>query len=213
VLLVPVRSGIGPPRPEDAPIADALFLWDATSALVRIDPGGPAYLPLAQFLPITVYAREDLVQRRRRDIESGLPFSGWRDVEGLGPPEGPLPQWNIPVVVRCGTDSRTRLLIDGADAESELVMECRRGPSPGRIMEVFLNDVCVYRFGFGVTRQFTEHRVPLRLLEGAGEVEIRYSVDPLSEPRPAVEPPALDRAVIYRRLQVVRRGPVGSSRE
>ncbi len=212
VLLVPVRSGIGPARPQDAPIADAAFLWDATSALVRLDPAGPAYVPVAQFLPITVYAREDLVQRRRRDIEVGLPFSGWRDLEGLGPPEGPLPQWNIPVVVRCGTGSRTRLRIEGGTSEAELVLECRRGPSPGRIMEVFLNDERVYRFEFGAARRFTEHRVPLRPLQGPSEVEIRYSLDSLSEPGPGVEPPAPDRAVIYRRLQVAPRIPSASTR-
>ncbi len=212
VLLVPVRSGIGPARPEDAPIADAAFLWDATSALVRLSPGGPAYVPVAQFLPITVYAREDLVRGRRPDIESGLPFSGWRDLEGLGPPEGPLPQWNIPVVVRCGTGSRTRLLIEGGASEAELVMECRRGPSPGRIMEVFLNDERVYRFEFGAAKRFTEHRVPLRVRQSPSEVEIRYGLDPLSEPGPVVEPPALDRAVIYRRLQVAPRIPSASTR-
>ena len=38
------------------------------------------------------------------------PFTGWRALTGLGPQEGPFPQWNLPVV-RWGTGAETRLQV------------------------------------------------------------------------------------------------------
>src|SRR5262249_53920200 len=62
-------------------------------------------------------------------------FPGYRPAEGLGPEEGPYPQWHLPVV-RWGTGAQTRLQLEGgAGGPVRVSLSCRTD-HPGRILTV-----------------------------------------------------------------------------
>ncbi len=197
--IVSGRHNFGPAPPPGSPDPDVILAWHATGAAMSFRPGARGYASVAQFLPLTVYAREEFIRDVRpegRDVES-MPFMGWSAVEGLGPLHGPFPQWNLPVV-RWATAKRTRLTFGGTGPAAELVLECRRGVADNQSLAVFLNGERVYRFEFGPERQFSTHRIPLRPREGTNEIEIRHAqID-----RP---PSGQERAVLYRKIQIIPR--------
>ncbi len=199
--IVSARPSLGPPPDETQP--EVILGWNETGAVLNIAPGRRAYVSVAQFLPITVYAREDLVatvrsaETPRQSIEA-MAFIGWRALEGLGPMEGPFPKMNLPVVC-WALGLRTRLEFDNdSDTEAELIMECRRAASRDQTMEVLVNGERVYRFEFASAAAFTLHRIPLRPKAGVNQIEIRYS-------RTDRTIRGEDRAVLYRRIQVLPR--------
>ncbi len=192
--LVTGRINFGPQPPPGEPDPEVILAWHATGATMSFRPGARGYVSVAQTLPVTVYAKDELVRTKRRQIED-MPFMGWRALEGLGPLEGPYPRGNLPVV-RWATERRTRLEFSGAGRAPELVLECRRAAATDQTMVVLLNGRPIYRFEVGPAWEFTAHRIALHPRPGPNEIEIRYgTIDELPDGR--------RRAVLFRKIQII----------
>jgi hypothetical protein len=120
-------------------------------------------------------------------------FAGWRPLEGIDPPEGPFPQWDLPVV-HWATGPRTRLAVAGADGgAARLGLTCRTD-HPGQSLSISLDGVRVGDLPLPVSGAFTELDVPMALPKGEHELTIDYAV--------AVDRPPTG-SVLYKRLQVL----------
>ncbi len=194
------RRGIGPDPPEGSPQPEVILSWTPDGAVMMRRPGPLPYVSVAQFPPITVFAREDLAGLGAGTREDANPFTGWRAVDGLAPPQGPFPDRGLPVV-RWSTADRTRLEFDGTSADADLIIECQRGGA--QHLEVLLNSQRVYLATFRVGRsEVTTHRIRLRPREGLNQLEFRYGpVEPT--------PRGLLRAVLFHRIQVLPRAAPG----
>ncbi len=199
VRLVSARPVLGP-EPE-GPAPDVILAPDATEVRMTWPGKGAArpgsrepsveYVAVAQFPPITLYAKHDAAA-----VPADMPFMGWRAVGGLGPSEGPFPTRRIPVV-RPALGPRTCLAFDGGGSPVDLVLECRRIGSREQTMEVRLNGVPVHRHTFGRAPILTAHRIPLTPREGPNVIEIRFGTTFTMGPQ--------ERAILFRRIQIVPR--------
>jgi hypothetical protein len=121
------------------------------------------------------------------------PFAGYQSTEGLGPDEGPFPQWDLPVV-RWGIGQQTRLEIAApASRHAELSFSCRTG-SVAQVLTVLLDGQRLDEFTLPPSVSFTNFAIPLVLSPGTHDVVIRYAV-------PGLGPEW--HSVLYRRLRIL----------
>ncbi len=152
--------------------------------------------------PFTIYLDAD--HAAERPAAKDLPeFYGWDESAGLSPPEGPYPQFDLPVV-RWAREPRTVLKFQSAGGPGELLMDCRRNDGIEQAMTVLLNGSRVHQFAFGGAWRFFQHRVALQTRPGLNELVIEYAN--LNEPGPR-------RAVQFKRLQIIAPRPATRSSE
>jgi 4-amino-4-deoxy-L-arabinose transferase-like glycosyltransferase len=177
--------------PKDLPIPDLVVAYDQRSAAPLVQPRtGAWFLPVAEVPPFRIYTRaaSDLP-------ESDLPaFYGWKDAHGLDRPEGPYPQWNLPVV-RWARGTKTTLTFDSAGGRAELLMECRRNDRPDQALTIRVNSARIHRFEFGSGWAFFPQRLEFDTAPGLNTIEIEYDHTTGDEKN--------GRAVLYRRLQIL----------
>lgn len=198
-LITAVRPHYGPPPPADAPAPDVVLMWNSTGMSMTFRRDAPGHVAAAQSLPITLYARADLVDRARTDWDA-MPYIGWQPLEGLGPPQGPFPEWDLPIV-RWGIGLKTRLSFHSRATPAQLVMECRRNNSENQTIEVLLNGEPVHRHAFDPAWEFVTIRVPLAPRQGPNQVELRYGNVVKAEAG------GQGRAVLFRKLQIIPAAP------
>ncbi len=191
------------PEPPDGSAPDLILAHEGTERTLvwprcppptrtGIAPRTVEYVAVAQFPPITLYARRDRVSADPAD----MPFIGWRAPEGLGLSEGPFPARNIPVV-RPAIGATTRLQFDGDGSGVDLVLECRRIGAREQTMEVRLNGEPVHRHTFARAPVLTSHRIPLSPRAGSNQVEIRFGA--------TFTVGTQERAILFRRIQIIPR--------
>lgn len=132
-------------------------------------------------------------------------FRGWTLVEGLGNPEGPYPQWNLPQV-RWGLGDRTVLTIKGVGRELELITTCRSNGSPRQGIVVRVNGRRVQEHIFANAREFETIRVPLGAVTGEARLTLQYTA--LEPPR---SPSGRPTSVLYKSIVVVPYRPLEPS--
>lgn len=102
------------------------------------------------------------------------PFAGWEPIEGMGPLEGPYPDWGLPQV-QWGYGPKSESAVSVSRAGEYQLKAWARGAVAGLTMTVsvdgrkigrhtFANDVNFYRFNF-----------PISLTPGRHMVELSYS--------------------------------------
>lgn len=174
-------------------VPDVVLAWCPDGlAPLRHQTSGAFYLPFAIHPPWAVYIKPDALAARGGPLP-GPPFGGWTAEEGLEPPEGPLPQFDLPIV-RWAKGPRTLLTFTSTGAPARLVMDCRRNDRPDQELVVSLNGTRLYHFSFGTPFLFTLHDIPLAPRPGPNEVLIEYLN--CNEPGPP-------RSALYKQLQIV----------
>lgn len=163
-------------------------------------PSARVQQPLLELLR----SRSDYVERERFPtlndksfllFERLGPFHGWSGSRGLLDPEGPYPQWQLPVVRwGCGP-STTLTFADRSGGAMRLVIDGRSGFA-GQTMTVRLDDHTLAQHVFREPPVFERLDLPLDLGPGTHAVELDFTAW-----EPAPESPK--RAVLFRTLQVV----------
>ncbi len=198
--LVAGRPRFGPALSSSFVLPDVTLVWHGTAIAFTRPPDQSRYVAVAQFPPITVYARETGGRPVPSD-PSSMPFIGWRPVNGLGPPIGPFPERRLPVV-RWGLGDCTRLEFWSDGAPADLIFESRPSRVTDQVVEVFLNTEPVYRFEFGAGARFSRHRVPLSPKVGQNLVEFRYA----KTHRVAS---GQEHSLLFRKLQIIPQPQIG----
>lgn len=126
------------------------------------------------------------------------PFRGWETCEGLRHPEGPYPQWNLPVV-RWGTGPQTRLVFRNKETTSlELSLSCRT--SIDRLsIRIILDNQLIDERALYKSEQFTELNTPLHISPGNHELILQYDCKSDKKSLSAHE-----LTVLYKRLLIKR---------
>jgi hypothetical protein len=137
-----------------------------------------------------------LVDERIRALkQAGVEeFDGFSVLEGLGSPEGPYPQWDLPSVC-WGYGTETVLIVpSGPGAQSVLSLACRTD-LPDQVLGIWSNGTRLLEHRLAADARFAELDVPLpRGAGGEQEVRICYAAqDSSAWPHPAV---------LYSRLRV-----------
>jgi glycosyltransferase involved in cell wall biosynthesis len=123
-----------------------------------------------------------------------LEFVGWDEATGLGPQEGPYPEWQLPVV-RWGFGPCTVLVFESK--ERPLVFSAICGPHhlPRQTMKIILNGKRIHQKRFDNPGEYHEIRVPFRPHPGRNELVLEYDDwETIHTNRPL--------ALLFKRLQV-----------
>src|SRR5439155_15994637 len=125
-------------------------------------------------------------------------FSGWKTCTGLGPVEGPYPQWSLPRV-RWGLGRQTRLGFDSQGAgPMHLVLSCRAGIAD-QVLSVFLDGQQIHQQRLPPASAFTALDLPLPITHsGEHELTLQYAGSDTASADPRA------RSVLYARLQILR---------
>ena len=122
-------------------------------------------------------------------------FRGFTPLDGLGPVEGPYPQWQLPHLVRWALGPTTRLEIDSATAgRARLIFE-GRSSFPDQTVTVKVADRVVGSHHFDQPEGFERFVLDLDLAAGRQVVELAHS-----HWFPPSETDARRRAVLLRTL-------------
>lgn len=191
----------GPKAGADAPTPDVVIWAAYRGGYVEHPPSGTRYTLSERFGPYWIFTplppEKDLVEPFPADLVSVADrFREWTSIEGLDPPEGPYPQWDLPQV-RWGVGKRTTLVFEADGRERELVMTCRRNENPMQTMVVRMNGRELLRHTFG-GQDFQTIRVPLGAPFGPTTIVLEY----LREHDPAKNPRGL--SVLFKALTTVR---------
>jgi hypothetical protein len=144
--------------------------------------------------PYSVYARRDCADRI--GFRGPLPaFVGWDSIDGLRPPEGPYPQWNLPVV-RWGTHPATHLRFYSIGTPSVLRMVCGPHHLPRQQMRIVLNGNEIGRHNFDMQYEFEDVRLGFEPESGENEITLVYAMADESNPE-------LPLALLFKCLQIV----------
>lgn len=191
-IFVNLNPNFGPKPGHDALVPDIVVAAGTDSAVPILQYStGRWFVPVAIYPPLSVYVS---AERASKSFKSGVaPFFGWDRSEGLEPPEGPYPQWDMPVV-RWSKNLKTTLSFKSDGRPAVLLMECRRNDRNDQQMWVHLNGKEVYAFNFGPAWTFFPHRVQLQPIRGRNTLEITYA---------NINEPGVPRAVQYSRLQIL----------
>lgn len=178
----------GPKAGAAAPTPDVVIWAAYRGGYVEHPPSGTRYTLSERFGPYWIFTplppEKEIVEPFPADLVSVADrFRGWTSIEGLDPPEGPYPQWDLPQV-RWGVGRRTTLVFEADGRERALVMTCRRNENPMQTMVVRMNGRELLRHTFG-GQDFQTIRVPLGAAHGRTTIVLEYvrELDPEKNPR------------------------------
>jgi len=124
-----------------------------------------------------------------------LEFCGWDEEIGIGPEEGPYPDWNLPFV-RWGLGPRTELRFKSKKERALLSMICGTHHLSWQNMEIILNGVPIYRHRFATPGRFFEIRIPLETIAGKNVIVFKYQTWDVDNPDKPL-------ALLFKQLHIV----------
>lgn len=162
--------------------ARAGLIQDQTLAYVRNHPG---FTLVAQFATATPHPY--FLFRRPAPLDL-------HPIEGLGPMEGPYPQWQLGRV-RWGLGSASRIRITPPRAGRYHLIISARAPQKQQAIAIALDGREIGDHAFTTVDQFEQINLPLDLSAGEHELKLSYT-----RPQNVQDHP---RSVLFRRLQIV----------
>jgi hypothetical protein len=190
-----LRRLVGPPAPPSPAPDVALTYYPSPPSLpcrITHEPSGATMRWVSGSGPFRIYVPNDKVDQ----VHQLLPipdFFGWDSEEGLLAPEGPYPQWNLPIV-RWADKPHLSLGFETGAEPMLLILECRRNQRQDQVMEVKLNGRSLLRHEFGASDDFVSLRVPLEVRPGPNSVTIDFANVNQSEQA---------RAALFRKIQII----------
>jgi hypothetical protein len=155
---------------------------------------GMEFHMVSHFDPYSVFARQDLAVSI--GFRGPLPaFVGWDVVDGLRPPVGPFPQWELPVV-RWGLGPATNLRFYSYGAPLVLHMVCGPQHLPRQRMKIVLNGEAIGRYRFDRPIEFTDVRITIEPNVGENRLMLEYAAQDESDAE-------VPRALLFKSLQIV----------
>lgn len=139
---------------------------------LRDELSGSLYDMVAHHAPYSVYARRDLTVGTEA-LGLLAPFLGWDAVSGLRPPEGPYPDWNLPIV-RWGLGPRTEMYFEGGGEQLVLSMVCGPWHLAWQEVSILLNGEQIGHRRFDTQFEFVKIRIPMHPRAGRNSLTLRY---------------------------------------
>ncbi len=121
------------------------------------------------------------------------PFQGWGLMEGLGPVEGPYPQWQLPVV-RWGVGRSTLLTTHAATTGTQRLCISCDSQLPDQRMTIKLDGRTIVTESFPRPNVFLDFEYPLQLTEGDHRIDLEYARSSETD---------AGRAVLFQRLSLI----------
>jgi hypothetical protein len=180
------------------------FAPDNADVLSYLPSGAPAHLGAVialaeaddQLRPIAIETSSGKPGSIRLFVRHG-PLEIGRDAQGIGPLEGPYPQWSLPVV-RWGYGPASRFFVPASARPSRLVLEAQT-PHRGEVLSVKIDGVERLRHEFRTVDVPEAFAVVLPATAREGwDVELDYSQ---WSPGTAADPRKV--AVLFRKIQAV----------
>jgi len=122
-------------------------------------------------------------------------FTGWEKASGLGPAEGPYPDWGLPVV-RWGLWPQTQLEFDADGKPLALEIACGTHYLPWQEITILLNGEEVGRYRLGKPGEFMDIRLAVAPRIGRNSLVIEYEARNQADPKRPL-------ALLFKRLRIV----------
>ena len=109
-------------------------------------------------------------------IYKALPaFSVFEQTDGLGPIEGPYPQWNLPHI-RWGIGAQSSLIAQGPpNSRAKLFILASGHANEGQNLSVLIDGEL--KLNAGVPTEFTNYEIPIEFgATGTAKIVLRYGV-------------------------------------
>jgi len=122
-------------------------------------------------------------------------FTGWEKASGLGPAEGPYPDWDLRIV-RWGLWPQTQLEFDADGKPLALEIACGTHYLPWQEITILLNGEEVGRYRLGKPGEFMDIRLAVAPRIGRNSLVIEYDVRDQTDPKRPL-------ALLFKRLRIV----------
>lgn len=178
------------------PAPDLLLTFESHALTLTHAASGTQYFLISESGPYDLYVKKGFAPSVVADW-GAIPFVGWDSAAGLGPPRGPFPDLNMPVV-RLAEGTRT-VLVFRAEAPIEnlsLRVSCMKQSEAELNVHARLNGVELASHPVPTPLTFVEWELLLPTRAGENELLLEYHGAALG-----TQPPAL----LFRRLQILPR--------
>jgi len=160
-------------RPELKPDRyDLAVLYDSAAVELRAD-NGAQYRLVRQFLPYSVYLRDDLAGPFARDPAT-MAFVGWEESEDLSGVEGPYPKLGLPRA-RWGLGPRTRLAFTAASGPTRIEITAWGNKDCAPTMRVWVNGIERGQIAFERGYRRSDAGFEFEAQPGRNEIVLEYS--------------------------------------